>query len=183
MSEDVNRYHRIADAFTARVEATPDEKWSAAAPCEGWTARDVVAHVVNGHRRFIAALSGGEPSPLEDGADPKMAWRDVSEAVLETAQDPEKLAKTIPTPMGITMPFEQIVGRMLTTEVLVHTWDLARAVGGDEHLDQEAVRGSYEGVKPLDEMLRRPGAFGPKVQPPADADLQTEFLAFLGRKV
>jgi hypothetical protein len=32
-------------------------------------------------------------------------------------------------------------------------------------------------------MLRQPGAFGPKVDPPAGADLQTEFLCFLGRRV
>jgi hypothetical protein len=56
-------------------------------------------------------------------------------------------------------------------------------VGGDERLDQDAVAHGYEGIKPMDAMLRRPGAFGPKVDPPVGADLQTEFLSFLGRTV
>jgi hypothetical protein len=76
-----------------------------------------------------------------------------------------------------------MVGRILSSDVLVHTWDLARAVGGDETLDQDAVAQAYKGLQPMDAMLRQPGVFGPKVEPPEGADLQTEFLCFLGRTV
>jgi hypothetical protein len=31
--------------------------------------------------------------------------------------------------------------------------------------------------------MRGPGAFGPAIDPPADADEQTRLLAFLGRRV
>ncbi|CAB4600988.1 unannotated protein [freshwater metagenome] len=81
------------------------------------------------------------------------------------------------------MPAEQILGRLVATDVLVHTWALARAVGGDETLPVDAVEGAYSGLKPMDAMIRQPGVFGPKVEPPAGADLQTEFLCFLGRQV
>jgi len=76
-----------------------------------------------------------------------------------------------------------LIGRLIATDVLVHTWDLARAVGGDERLDLAAVSDAYSGLKPMDEMIRRPGVFGPKIEPPAHADEQTEFLCFLGRRV
>jgi hypothetical protein len=36
---------------------------------------------------------------------------------------------------------------------------------------------------PVDEMLRRPGGFGPKIEPAAGADAQTRYLNFLGRDV
>jgi hypothetical protein len=36
-------------------------------------------------------------------------------------------------------------------------------------------------MRPNDEAIRRPGGFGPKLEPPAAADEQTAFLAFLGR--
>jgi hypothetical protein len=55
-------------------------------------------------------------------------------------------------------------------------------VGADEHLDEELVRHAYEGLKPMDAMIRQPGVFGPKLEPPAGADAQTEFLYFLGRQ-
>lgn len=46
----------------------------------------------------------------------------------------------------------------------------------------DSVRHAYEALKPMDAMIRRPYVFGPKLEPPQGADLQTEFLHFLGRR-
>ena len=81
------------------------------------------------------------------------------------------------------MTTAQIIGRFICNDMLVHTWDLARVVGGDESLNQDAVAAAFSGLKPLDAMIRMPGVFAAKVEPPAGADLQTEFLCFLGRAV
>jgi hypothetical protein len=35
---------------------------------------------------------------------------------------------------------------------------------------------------PIDDMIRRPGVFAAKIEPPADADEQTKMLCFLGRQ-
>jgi uncharacterized protein (TIGR03086 family) len=66
-------------------------------------------------------------------------------------------------------------------DVLVHTWDLARATGLDETLDADEVHGMLVGMEPLDEMLRQSGQYGPRVDVPADADEQTRLIAFTGR--
>jgi len=181
MSEAQDRYRLIADGFDARVRAVPDGQWGAQSPCEEWKARDVVAHVIGNHRGMIANLRGGEAEPVAEGTDPKMAWSDVYGEMLALTDDGEAMATTVEGPMG-SMPFEQLLGRLVSMDVLVHTWDLARAVGGDERLDADAVAHAFEGVKPLDAMIRRPGVFGPKLDPPAGADTQTEFLYFLGRR-
>jgi hypothetical protein len=67
-------------------------------------------------------------------------------------------------------------------DLLVHTWDLARAVGADDHLHEDSVHHAYEALKPMDAMIRQPNVFGPELEPPPGADLQTEFLYFLGRR-
>jgi hypothetical protein len=59
---------------------------------------------------------------------------------------------------------------------------LARTIGADERLDEDSVRRAYEALKPMDSMIRLPNVFGPKLEPPVGADLQTEFLYFLGRR-
>ena len=181
MSEVIERYQGLADQFGARVEATPDEKWTADAPCEGWKARDVVAHVVQSQRGVVAAITGGESTPMGDDEDPKEAWRSTYAALKEALQSPNALEAKMEGPMGPS-PVEFMLGRLLANDVLVHTWDLARAVGGDERLDQDAVGHAFEGLKPLDQMLRQPGVFGEKVDAPEGADLQTQFLCFLGRR-
>jgi hypothetical protein len=39
----------------------------------------------------------------------------------------------------------------------------------------------FEGMEPMDEMIRGSGQFGPRVAVPADADEQTRLIAFTGR--
>ena len=141
----------------------------------------MVAHVVAGHRGVIAAVRAGKSKPLGADEDARRAWEDASRAIDEIAGDPETVAKEIDGPVG-KMPAGQIIGQFVTMDLLVHTWDLARTVGADEHLDGDSVRDAYEALKPMDAMIRQPNVFGPKLEPPPGADLQTEFLYFLGRR-
>ena len=104
-----------------------------------------------------------------------------SRTVDEITGDTEALAREVDGPTGM-MAVGEIIGRFVTMDLLVHTWDLARTVGADEHLDRDAVRRAYDELKPMDAMIRRPNVFGPKLEPPPGSDLQTEFLYFLGRR-
>jgi uncharacterized protein (TIGR03086 family) len=121
------------------------------------------------------------PSARDRRREGREAWEEACRALDEITGDPEALAREIDGPVG-KMPIGQLIGRFMTMDLLVHTWDLARAVGADEHLDEEAVRQAYETLKPMDAMIRRPNVFGPRLDPPPGADLQTEFLYFLGRR-
>ena len=177
--EIVERYTSLADQFGARVEATPDDAWSNPAPCEEWTATDVVAHVVGGQAGIVRSLTGAEPS-TDVTADPKGAWRETYAAMRAALEAPGALEQTAPGPFG-EMPIGEIVGRFLATDVLVHTWDLARAVGGDERIDAGAVTQAHKALEPMDAMIRQPGVFGAKVDPADGADDQERFLNFLGR--
>ena len=67
-------------------------------------------------------------------------------------------------------------------DVLIHTWDLARATGQDETLDRGMVHELLAGMEPLDGILRRSGQYGPRIAVPADADKQTRLIAFTGRQ-
>lgn len=69
-----------------------------------------------------------------------------------------------------------------TPDVLIHTWDLAWAAGIDVKLDGDLVRETYDALLPMDAMIRAANVFGPKVEPPAGADLQTTLLCFTGRQ-
>ena len=83
------------------------------------------------------------------------------------------------------LSLEAAVDLTCTPDVLIHTWDLARATGLDERLDPEEVHRQVSGLEGLpaevDEAMRASGHYGPRVEVPADADDQTRLLAFLGR--
>jgi uncharacterized protein (TIGR03086 family) len=68
-----------------------------------------------------------------------------------------------------------------TGDVFLHRWDLARATGRDETLDPDKCAAMLEGMLPMDKVLRQSGQYGPRVEVPDDADVQTKLLAFIGR--
>jgi uncharacterized protein (TIGR03086 family) len=181
MSQAQERYRLTAGGFDARVQATPPDSWDVQSPCTEWRARDVVAHVVDGHRRLITEVGGVESTPMTAAEDPKAAWTSAYATMRGLTEDPDAMARSVESPLG-PIPLEQMLPQFMCMDILVHTWDLARAVGGDEHLDEEAVRNTYEALKPMDSVIRQPKVFGPKLDPPPEANVQTEFLYFLGRR-
>jgi uncharacterized protein (TIGR03086 family) len=90
-------------------------------------------------------------------------------------------ASTLVGAMAGEQTLASLVGRLVCTDVLVHTWDLARAMGQDETLDAGAVTTALEVLEPLDRYIRRPGGFAAKIDPAPGADTQTRFLNFCGR--
>jgi uncharacterized protein (TIGR03086 family) len=181
MSEIANRYERIADAFSARLEAVPPGAWSKQSPCEDWTAHDVARHVVDTTRGLLTRLTGGDPTPPDAGADVVAAWKLESEAVKAALTDPSRAATKVKG-MGGEQPFEDLIGTVLCADTLIHTWDLARATGQYDTLDPAGVEAAHAFLEPNDAMLRGPGAFGDKIDAPDRADEQTRLLCFVGRQ-
>lgn len=197
MSQALDLYRSLAGDFTARVDAVPPDAWDRQSPCEQWKTRDVVIHAIGVSGRCIKLANGVQQSDdlltsINEAAaerigsgDPDSivkAWHDTKADMEEVLADPERAQQMVPGMAG-PMPFEQMIARFICADVLIHTWDLARAAGLDEKLNQDAVAHAYEAMKPMDANIRVPGFFGPKVEPPPGADLQTQFLCFLGRQV
>jgi uncharacterized protein (TIGR03086 family) len=67
-------------------------------------------------------------------------------------------------------------------DVLVHTWDLARATGLDDTLDPDEVHRFLTAMEPMDEMMRKGTAFGDRIDVADNADEQTRLIAFTGRQ-
>jgi uncharacterized protein (TIGR03086 family) len=180
MTEIADRYRRLAARFADRIDAVPADRWDAPTPCPDWTAKDLVGHVVTSQGIF-RTLVGREDTPEVDvDADPGAAFRTVTATVQADLDDPE-LAGTTFVGMFGEQTFEQAVDRFLVFDLIVHGWDLARATGQDERMAPEDVQRLEAGAAEFGDAMRGPGAFGPEVEPPADADDQTKVLAFLGR--
>jgi uncharacterized protein (TIGR03086 family) len=183
MSDNSDKYRRAVEGFSAVVDKVPADKWSAPSPCSGWTAAHVVGHVIGGSQMISAAQTGEEPNfadPLgAAGDDPAASYAAARELALSTLTE-EYLNKQVQSPFG-EVPLDQMIGMILTNDVLIHTWDLAKAAGVDVTLDPQLAEEAYNGLQPMDAMVRSDRVFGPKVEPPADADIQTKLICFTGR--
>ena len=135
-------------------------------------------------RRAPKGLSGtGLPVPEAPSVDedPAGAWRAVDRAVAAVLADPE-LGKLPTRTAAGEMTLEELVAMTGLMDLLVHTWDLARATGQDERLPPDEVHDFLIGIEPGDAALRASGQYGPRVAVPDDADEQTRLLAFTGRQ-
>lgn len=186
MSEGQEKYNRALDGAEAVVAMVKPDQWEAQSPCESWKAKDVAGHLIGG-MKMVSSLAntgemGGGSADLREiaGDDPKSTFAAERKA-MESDLTPDNLAKVVNSPFG-PMPLDQFLN-VITLDAITHTWDLSKAIGHDVKLDPDLVHQGFEQVKPLDAMLRGPNLFGPKVEPPAGADEQTQLMAFLGRKV
>lgn len=182
MTEISDRYRRLAAGFTARVTAVPGDRWSSASPCEGWTTTQVVAHVAEAAGLFLGLVDREAPPGPDASDDPVGAWAASRDAIQAGLDDPVIAALDYEGELG-RATFEMAIDRFAIPDLVIHTWDLARAAGLDERLDPDDVHEVFEAMKPADAMLRTSGAFGPRLEPPPGADEQTRLLAFLGRVV
>jgi uncharacterized protein (TIGR03086 family) len=175
-------YREIAARFTGLVDGVPDDDtWARPAPPEGWTARDVVRHLIDWFPGFLQAGTGITlPSGPDVEGDPYGAWRVMSDGV-QAVLDPASSGVTFRNKHIGELPLPDAVSRFFTADVFMHSWDLARATGQDEALDPERCAVMLAGMESWDEVLRASGQYGPRVDVPGDADPQTRLLAFIGR--
>jgi uncharacterized protein (TIGR03086 family) len=182
VSSPADEHRRIAAAFTTTVEGATPESWDRPAPVDGWVARDVVRHLVEWLPAFLQGSTGitlaGGPS-VDD--DPVGAWRTHTRAVQALLDDAATADREHDLRHIGRMPLGQAIDMIYTSDVFLHRWDLARATGQDETLDPVKCAEMYEGMLPMDEVLRQSGQYGPRVHVPDDADAQTKLLAFIGR--
>jgi uncharacterized protein (TIGR03086 family) len=185
---DLRAEHRDAcDAFSQRVGAVGPGDLVRATPCDGWDVTDLLSHVVRNHLFLAPLLAGRPPKEIKAelsgdvlGDDWCGAWEAASRSALAAFEAPGALEQPIRLAMG-TMPGASAV-EVLTSDVLIHTWDLARATGTDERLPPALVRSCFERAKPLDQLLRATGMFGSALTAPDGADEQKSMLAFFGRQ-
>lgn len=172
-----DRHREVAGAFEDRVVATRD--WGAPAPVAGWTARDVVAHLVEWFPSFLAGGGVALPPGPSVSDDPVAAWHHhagVVQDLIETRGD-----ESFTHPYAGTHRLADAVDRFYTADVFMHTWDLARATGQAPDLDEDFAAALLEGMAPIEELLRSSGQYGAPVPVPAGAPVVDRLMGFIGR--
>jgi uncharacterized protein (TIGR03086 family) len=174
------RHRQVAGAFSARVLGTRD--WEVPAPVAGWAARDVVRHLTQWFPEFLASGARVELARgPEVDVDPVAAWQVHADAVQELLDDPATPARLLTNPHIGELPLDVAIDRFYTVDVFMHTWDLARATGQDDRLDEELCAELLAGMEPMEGVIRSSGQYGERVPVPPGADARTQLLGFIGR--
>ncbi|WP_202125716.1 TIGR03086 family metal-binding protein [Actinomadura physcomitrii] len=103
------------------VALIPDAAMKEPTPCDGWTVTDLLHHMNERHE----AMARTALAPVEPAGDPRDDFARIAarcHAVLEQA------GETVHLPQRGPAPTRMVLG-VHTVDMLVHRWDLARALG------------------------------------------------------
>ncbi|WP_182111973.1 MULTISPECIES: TIGR03086 family metal-binding protein [unclassified Actinotalea] len=181
MDTTLEQYETADRPLTALIDATPPDAWDRPSPCEGWAARDVVAHMVETQRSFFAERGidlGAAPDVV---ADPAAAWHAHAARVRAALADEEVATKGFDGFFGPTTLGAALV-QFYVWDMVVHRWDVATAVGADPGLTEAEVDRMEAGAAGFGDALYMEGICRPGVEPAAGADRATTVLARLGRR-
>jgi uncharacterized protein (TIGR03086 family) len=184
MPDVVDLFHRAAREAGVRVHGLADRDWRRPTPCARWDVRQVVAHVVD-EMRWVPPLLGGATidevgdslagDPL--GRDPVRAWDDAV-AAADAAAHAVDVDRIVHLSFGDVAASEYLW--QLTTDLLVHAWDLSRATGQSEHSDPELVAACTSYFDGVEALYRSAGVIGAAV-PATEDDPTSRLIARFGR--
>lgn len=150
--DELFRYFSAAcDGFRERLALVRPGQWGDPTPCSEWDVRRLVNHMVRGNLNYALLARGGSGAEflrLRDadalGDDPAGAFDTSVARCLRDFQAPGALDRVADYPMG-PLPGRRLLAVRLADSV-VHTWDLARAAGLDERLDDVLVGWVWENL-------------------------------------
>ena len=183
----IEQLRPAAEAFTALVDpltSSTDPRLERATPCEDWTVRELVTHLVREHLWVPALLAGETIEQVGDrfdgdvlGDDPAAAWHAAIEASLSawSAVDPDREVDLSSGPTAAREYAEQML-----TDLVVHAWDLARGLGIRPTLPPAAVDATLAIVGPMVSPRGMPGIFEPPVST-GSSDRVDQLVALTGR--
>jgi uncharacterized protein (TIGR03086 family) len=172
----IEHHRRACRGFTDVVRDAPADRWAAATPCSEWDARALVEHVIGFHEFLLLRPLGVRAQRPREG--PAARWL-ATHAAIERALAEPGLNAPIGYFDGHTRRPRDVLAA-ITSDVLIHTWDLARSVGVPERLDDELCGLALDGARaagPADES----GLFAPAVPVASDATTPQRLLGLRGR--
>ncbi|HEY3869094.1 MAG TPA: TIGR03086 family metal-binding protein [Actinocrinis sp.] len=193
----LDRFALAGAQFEQRLRTVRAQQWALPTPCAEWTVRDLVNHMAQGNLNYVGLAAGGTGAQFlrsrgEDalGSDPVGAYVRSVRQCAEAFAEPGALHRVLDYPLGPVTGAQALAVR--TTDSVIHTWDLARAVGADERLDPGLVAwieaesdAIYAGLAetPADPDTTHRFFAAPEGSPAADASRQERLLHRMGRTV
>jgi uncharacterized protein (TIGR03086 family) len=180
--EIADRHLGVCRTFADQVKVV-GEHWHSQSPCREWDARGVLEHVIGFHDVLLLRPLGAKPQRPKD--DPVGRWTVTLKALDGLFRRPGLFDGVVDVPpVGNNPPTQVDAARLvplLSLDVLIHTWDLARAAGHEVALDPQLCDVFLRGLPTDETALTKTGMYdGPRAAP-ADSDAQTKLLARLGR--
>lgn len=177
-----------ATQWTATKVAGAQDRLDVSTPCDEWSVRRLMDHLLWGQQMFASGPTGGTvappagPPPELVGDDPAAQYEEARKATVHAYSQPGVLEGTISGGSG-DVPAMQVLG-IAFCDQLIHGWDLAKATGQDTTMPPDLASAAFMMLNGrVSDEARGPGKnFKAAVSVPEDASDQDKLIAYCGRR-
>src|ERR1700733_86661 len=152
------------------------DRWGRPSPCPDWDARGVLEHVIGFHDVLLLRPLRAKPDRPKD--DPIARWDVTAAAIAMVLEQHTEDVVHVPGG-GRDLDLKRLLP-MVTTDALVHPWDLARAADVPATLDPELCEWSLDAAQRATG-LAASGMFAPPIEGGSQAGVEERLVAHLGR--
>jgi uncharacterized protein (TIGR03086 family) len=174
------------DEFARRLRLVEPDDWRRPTPCSEWDVRALVNHVVGANIRYQLLLHGVPTEQVEAtrtvdhlGDDALVSFVATADAVVACFREDGALERIVHHGTGDRTGRELLSMRIL--DAAVHGWDLARAIGADETLNDDVVGFLLAYTADLDLGAQQRAFALADTDVPRNAPSQDQLLHRLGR--
>lgn len=183
---DQSQLERAFVSTRAVLASVSDGDLDRATPCQSWSVRQLVNHMIAAPRFSAHVLRTGERMADEEeytAGDFKAAYDHSAAVALAAFAEEGALHKTVPLPFGEVPGAFLLI--MVTGDQFTHGWDLATATGQSTDLDPGLAEVLLVEAQVPDQLRGDDGAapFGPVRHAPEGASAADRLAAYLGRSV
>lgn len=177
MNPQIIEFLGRADLFSTVVEGAGH--WDAPSPCDGWTALDVLGHVIDTQRDALVGRGldvgdrpTGDPSDVWSAHLARLRTLLADDTVVTAEYDGYFGPTTLANNLALFYGFD----------LVVHRWDIGTATGQEVVLSDEEMATVDQAADEFGDALHMEGICKPAVDAGPDASRQTRLLARLGRR-
>jgi uncharacterized protein (TIGR03086 family) len=185
--ELLDAHGQAMDVFDRAIHKVGLTDWDSPTPCADWTVRDLVNHIVDEQLWVPDMLAGRTVAEVGDKFDgdqlrddPLGAWQEASSTARAAWLQPGAVTRTVHLSYGDERAEEY--GWQMTTDLAVHGWDLATALGADAGIPDELASALLAYIEPEIGRWSGTSMFATPVPVPDDAPTTTRLVALLGRQ-
>lgn len=192
MDDYLDKFLVAQREFGARVHAVTEEQWQLGTPDSEWSVADLVAHLVDEHRWAAPLLhgqdinsagkivAGSRSLPVDGGVGANFAeeWDEAATGSADAFTAEGALDRSVALSRGAT-PVLDYLGEM-TFDLVVHGWDLGKAIGYSDPLPDDVVEAVYAQAKKMGD-LSSSGLFEKSIDVPEGASTLDKLVALTGR--
>jgi uncharacterized protein (TIGR03086 family) len=177
--DPITQLEQLGPHLGAVVAGITTDQLGNPTPCDEFTVRGVLEHMIGGATAFAAAYRGEAPTE-PDLRDPLDSFGPVLGDLVAAISAPGALDRTVQAPFG-EVPGD-VFARYVVLDGLVHGWDLATATGQSYEPPEDLIDAADAYARQTIDPLRDGKTFADAVEPVASASPIERLANYTGRR-